>query len=1031
MPNTLFTTAFEQTQKLITDFDAGIEHYLSANYQEAEVRKEYIDKFFTVLGWDVNHEFQKNPFEQEVKIEKAQRQQGALGQKRADYAFFSAPNYKKELFFVEAKKPSRTLRQNKDDYFQTAKYGWNAGTGVSILTDFEELVIIDCRFQPDFDTILHTEIKYYKYTDFKNIDVFEELYWIFSREAVAAGNLSVYIEQLPKPKVGSKQLKFFGGKYQSIDESFLNYIDTKRFELATAFYQNNTNLDAYSLTEATQRTIDRIVFIRFLEDKLIEPENIIHTIATHPHPWAKFIEYSRYLDGKYNGVVFKPLFIDDKKFAGANNDMFRELCLALDHTNTPYDFNYIPIHILGSIYERFLGKIVIIENGKAAIEEKPEVRKAGGVFYTPKYIVDYIVKNTVGKIIEGKTPKQITELAFADIACGSGSFLIGVFEYLLDYHNTYYNDNPIQAKKEGCKYNEDFGIYVLSIQQKQQILLNNIYGVDIDYQATEVTQLSLFLKMLEDETTSSTNDMMVLFHEKILPNLSNNIKSGNSLIGTEILTYKLDLDLAHERKLNPFDFELSFAKVFNNGGFDAIIGNPPYVKEYTEREIFENIKLGKLTKYYQGKMDLWYFFACYGLDILKDEGALGYIIPNNWISNAGASILRNKVINDAQIISLINFNNFMVFKDASIQTMIVNLRKNKTKNNYKFLQQVFTDKKIKEIDLVADLANQTQVKSIITFPKIARKKNLNIFLKFDNDSETALLNKILEAKNFELDSKKEVAQGIVPNPDVVNNKNILKIPQKKSSPIFVGDGVFVVPKNHFKGLNKKESAYLKPLYEPYLFDRYSNQESDKELIYITKINYKEDAPTLVKHLEKFKEIMAERRENVSGLLKYYHLHWPRNNQFFEIGEKIISVRKCLTPTFQYTAKELYVMMAFNVIKSNAINLKYLTAILNSNLVKFWLLKKGKMQGSIFQIDKEPLLQIPIHQTNNSAIENKLIALVEQMLIAKAQQQQAIIERDKNYIIEKCMNIDVQINKLVYDVYALTVEEIQIVESAIK
>ncbi len=631
MEKSTIQIAFEHTQELIEHFEAGIAHYLSSNYQEAEVRKEYIDKFYAALGWDVNHDHQKNPFAQEVKIEKAQRQQGGLGQKRADYAFFLEPNFKQEQFFVEAKKPSRTLRQNKDDYFQTAKYGWNAGTGVSILTDFEEIVIVDCRFRPDFDTILQSEIKYYKYKDFQDFDTFEEFYWLFSREALLAGNLVKYIDQLKKPKgIGGQQLKLFGGKYQSIDESFLNYIDAKRYELATAFYQNNKNLDAYELTEATQRTIDRIVFIRFLEDKLIETENIIHNIATANHPWAKFIEYSKHLETKYNGIVFKPLFIDDKKFGGANDDLFRALCSDLDHTNTPYDFNYIPIHILGSIYERFLGKVVVIENDRATIEVKPEVRKAGGVFYTPKYIVDYIVKNTVGKLIEDKTPRQIAELTFSDIACGSGSFLIGVFEYLLDYHNKWYNENPEAAKKEGCKYNEDFGVYVLSIHQKQNILLNNIYGVDIDLQATEVTQLSLFLKMLEDETTSTANDMMVLFHEKILPNLTNNIKCGNSLIGTDILNTKLNLDLEQERKLNPFDFKLAFSKVFKKGGFDVIVGNPPYYK-ITDKTQTDYFSVKYTHQNYQ--YDLYLLFMERYQDLLKPKGVLGIIIPNTWLQS--------------------------------------------------------------------------------------------------------------------------------------------------------------------------------------------------------------------------------------------------------------------------------------------------------------------------------------------------------------------------------------------------------------
>jgi adenine-specific DNA-methyltransferase len=1023
MKKTIYIDAFNSVQILINDFENNIIHYLSPSYQEVEVRKEYIDKFFSALGWDVNHDYQKNPHQQEVKIEKPQRQQGAVGQKRADYAFSLAPNYKQTKFFVEAKKPSRTLRKNKDDYFQTAKYGWNAGTGISILTDFEEFVIIDCRFKPDIDTILETQIKYYHFSDFRKEDVFDELYWLFSREAVEAGNLERYIEELPKPKGIGKQLKIFGGKYQSIDESFLNYIDQKRQELATAFYRNNKSLDAYSLTEATQRTIDRIVFIRFLEDKLIETVSHINAIANSSKPWAKFIEISKQLNAKYNGIVFKPLFIDDKNFAGADESLFMSLCSELDNTNSPYDFNYIPIHILGSIYERFLGKVVTVADGKAQIEEKPEVRKAGGVFYTPKYVVDYIVSNTVGKLIADKTPKQIAEFSFADMSCGSGSFLIGVFEYLLDYHNKYYNQNPEQAKKDNCKFDQDSGTWVLSIKQKQQILLNNVYGVDIDLQATEVTQLSLFLKMLEDETTATANDMMVLFHETILPNLTNNIKCGNSLIGTEILTTKLDLDLDHERKLNPFDFELAFPKVFKKGGFDALVGNPPYVKEYTEREAFENIKLGKLAKYYQGKMDLWYFFVCYGIDILKENGLLGYIAPNNWVSNAGASILRNKVINDSQLISLIDFNDFMVFKDASIQTMIINLQKNKSKNKYSFYQQVFNVKKANEIDVINDLVNHQATISTITHPKIERKKNLDTFLKFDNDADTSILDKIASKKNFDLDEKKEVAQGIVAPQDFVNKKSqeILK------NTVSVGDGVFILSNDELLKLKlpENELRIIKPYYTSEEFDKYYVKSKNSKWIIYTDSSFKDvnkinDYPKIKSHLDKFKDIITS--DN-----KPYGLHRARNPEFFT-NEKIISIRKCTSPTFTYSDNDCFVSQTFNIIKSKRINLKYLTALLNSSLIKFWLLKKGKMQGSIFQIDKEPIMQIPIHKTTNKTIEEKIIALVDQMIQVKKQDLEAVTERDKDYLKQKSTNIDNQINTLVYEIYGiLDQSEIDIIE----
>lgn len=952
MSKSTIEKAFAQVQELINHFEAGIEHYLSASYQEAEVRKEYIDKFYSFLGWDVNHDFQKNPFEQEVKIEKAQRQQGGLGQKRADYAFFLAPNYKQEQFFVEAKKPSRTLRQNKDDYFQTAKYGWNAGTGVSILTDFEEIVIIDCRFRPDFDTILQNQIKYYNYKDFRDFDTFEEFYWIFSREALVAGNLSKYIEQLKKPKGTSTQLKLFGGKYQSIDESFLNYIDAKRYDLATAFYQNNTSLDAYSLTEATQRTIDRIVFIRFLEDKLIETDNIIHNIATATHPWAKFVEYSKYLDSKYNGIVFKPLFIDDKKFGGANDDLFKALCSDLDHTNTPYDFNYIPIHILGSIYERFLGKVVVIENGRATIEVKPEVRKAGGVFYTPKYIVDYIVKNTVGKLIEGKTPKQIADLTFADIACGSGSFLIGVFEYLLDYHNKWYNENPTIAKKDGCKYNEDFGVYVLSIQQKQHILLNNIYGVDIDLQATEVTQLSLFLKMLEDETTSTANDMMVLFHEKILPNLTNNIKCGNSLIGTDILTNKLDLDLDQERKLNPFDFKLGFAKVFKKGGFDAIVGNPPWVSLNGKfgNDIVPKFGLEYLLDKYDGNTtmpNLYEYFVHRGLDIIKPNGYFSIIIPDRLGFNKQFLSLRKKIITKYKIIELLYKAEF---PGIVTDTLVFNFTKpsKDTNENYSFN--------------VGEFGKYVHSKKINEY-----KKNKDYKFEYDLSSNSNLvISKIFsDTKNIPLGSIASTTSGFGGKSTEIfetrQNPNQIKV---------------------YRGRSISRYCLIKDYYFNFINENITGRTRDEN-----------------KLSQKIKVLL---RKTGNPLIATYD----------ESGN--------------YPEQSLYFIYA----NKSKISFKCLTGIFNSNLFQFiYINKLVTNKDSTPQLKKEDLDMLPIPKLNKSNQEthDTIVNLVEQMLVAKKQQQTAVTERDKSYLEDKCKNIDSQINDLVYKLYGLSDEEIGIVE----
>ncbi|MFA5782835.1 MAG: DNA methyltransferase, partial [Bacteroidales bacterium] len=559
----LFEKAFLEIKKLVKDFKASEDYYLSPKYQEKEVRDDFINKFFIALGWDVIHDHQKNPYEQEVKVEKGVLVRGA--QKRADYSFSLAPNFREPKFLVEAKKPARNLK-NADDYFQTIRYGWHKQTPLGILTDFEEFHILDCRYGADINNALKKCYKEYRYTDYANEEKFAEIYWLFSREAVANNSIEKIAETLPKHKgkVAGKTLLTYEIS-QTIDDAFLLEIDLMREKLAKALKKNDEALTSEELTEATQKIIDRLVFIRFLEDKLIETEHYVSGFGDKGNAWEDFIKLCRRLDVKYNGVVFKKHFIDEQKFNGAEANEFLMICKGICHLNSRFLFNEIPIHIIGSIYERFLGKEVHATDKRVQIEEKPEVRKAGGVYYTPKYIVDYIVNNTIGKLIDNKTPEQISQMRFADIACGSGSFLIGACECLLQYHIKYYNEKfknktAIDGRSEDfglCEYRD--GQWNLTLKQKQNILLNNIYGVDIDAQAVEVTQLSLFLKLLEDETLGSTQNRQDVMFSKVLPDLSKNIICGNSLIGTDI-----KVSAEEERKINPMDFKYAFPEVFKS-----------------------------------------------------------------------------------------------------------------------------------------------------------------------------------------------------------------------------------------------------------------------------------------------------------------------------------------------------------------------------------------------------------------------------------------------------------------------------------
>lgn len=1030
-------TALAKITELVTRFEEQVESYTKSDYNETLTRRDFIDPFFKALGWDIDNEqgfaeaYREVIHEDKIKVGKAT--------KAPDYSFRIGGG--KRLFFVEAKKPSVFIKDDITPAYQVRRYGWSAKLPISIITDFQEFAIYDCTKKPLLtDKASTARIKYITYKDY--IKEFDFIYDTFSKEKVLKGSFDKFV-QSDTYKKGTT----------TVDKEFLQSLDSWRTYLATSISWNNKDLDEDEINFAVQQTIDRIIFLRIAEDRSVEPyENLKHAIKQGDF-YKNLFEQFRHADEKYNSGLFD--FVKDKisKHLKIDNKVLKTIISELYYPESPYEFSVLSVEILGSAYEQFLGKVIRITPGHIAkVEEKPEVRKAGGVYYTPQYIVEYIVKNTVGKLIEGKKPKDIEKIKIVDPACGSGSFLIGAYQYLMDWHKDYYTNfgksggssplqktssaspSPLEKVSEGrMRLRGVRGEALtpegnLTTSEKKRILINNIFGVDIDVNAVEVTKLSLLLKCMEGETEASIATQLRLFNERVLPTLDNNIKDGNSLVDTDY--YSNEIDFGEEKKIKPFNWQKAFPEVFKQDGFDCVIGNPPYVKEYTDRESFEHIKKSHLLKYYQGKMDLWYFFMCYGIDILKTKGLLGFIAPNNWVTNAGASILRNKVINDSTILSIADFGAYMVFDGASIQTMVMILEKAKT-DNYTFdYCKIETAKPT--IDFAVSVLNKEQREGLKYLqPKITIKNFTNKFLLFGDNEGQELLLKIQSKQNLFLDEKKEVAQGIVPNPDVLSKKSLYKISINKRNKfnIQAGEPVFVIPKGYLKKLTAIEKQFLKPIYEPYQMGRYFfPNENQFEIIYLTKKNEQKDkVNNLISHLEKYKEVMMERRETQQGKLAYYHLHWPRDEYFFEKGEKILSVRKCGVPTFVYTEKPAYVMMAFNIIKTKQVNLKYLTALLNSKLIAFWLKHKGKMQGNQYQIDKEPLMQIPIYDTKNDTLKNEITKNVELLLKLNEEKAETKLQTKINQQQSKIDYCENRINEIVYSLYDLTDEEIKIVE----
>lgn len=950
-----FESAYYRISELIDKFEANEAFYCSSDYVESKARAEFIDEFFIAMGWDVRSINNTNPYELEVDIEKSQVQEDSFSKKRADYAFFKAPNYKQVSFFVEAKKPSRLLNKNKEDYFQTAKYGYNSSTGISVLTDFQEFVILDCRFKPEKDTILSTQIEYFNYLQFRDKTIFAKVYWLFSKEAVQGGKLQTYLENLPVPKKAgkSRQLKLNFGTYKAIDHDFLEFIELIRLDIAKAVYHSQPNLKNYELTEAVQKILDRLVFIRFLEDKSIESDSVIEAIYNSPYSWAKFVEESKRLNAKYNGIVFKEAFFDHKDFLSKDNKPFKDIVFDFSANESPYNFNYIPIEIIGNIYERFLGKTIEVQDGKLNIDYKQQVRKACGVFYTPTYIVEYIVKNTVGKLIEGKTPKEIAKMSFADISCGSGSFLIGVYDYLLQYHTKYYNENPDQAKKDKCGYNTENRVYYLTLNQKKQILLNNIYGVDIDSQATEVAQLSLFLKLLENENLFSTDKLDMFGSDKILPNLTNNIKCGNTLIGMDFYA-QTELNLYNEdeqRKINVFDFEPSFPKVFQNGGFDAIVGNPPYVVikggRYTD---FEESK--EVINYYKNKfqcleqqINVYIAFVEQALKKIKHKGVIGYIIPNTILTNDYCEKIRSKLIYEYSITILNNVGT--VFQDAVVEALVL-IVENKDNNE----------------NLTLCVYDDCESKIPQDYFKTLYSHRLLIHL---NESIIRVLDKCFITNN-KLNQIAEVWRGLTTGND------------KK----YLADNKI---NNNYKQIiqGKRISRYMIDYVDLYV--NYLPEELDR----------------------------------------------PRKASIFERAEKIVSrfIGKDLAFSIDYT--KAYVINTALVIYSKNIEFenKILLSILNSKLINFLFKNLYTDYRDVFPIIKSGHIeQFPIPQNIPKEKEIELIRYVDTIMELKKQLHTTLTDSSKERLQNQINSIEFSIDRLVYSLYDLSSEDIEVIESSL-
>jgi len=987
--------------ELVERFGANLDAYKNSSYNETQLRREFIDPFFEALGWDVAN--REGYAEQYKDVVHEDSLRVGVSLKAPDYSFRIGGQRK---FFLEAKKPSVSIKEDVNPAYQLRCYAWSAKLPISILTDFEEFAVYECRHRPNAKDKPSTgRVQYFTFNEY--LENFDILYDTFSKEAVLKGSFDRFITS----KVGKKGTA-------EVDGEFLKEIESWRDALAKNLALRNPDLSVEELNFAVQQTIDRIVFLRICEDRGIENYGRLQALLNGRNVYERLFHLFYQADDKYNSGLFDfkadalshALKIDD--------EVIKEIIENLYHPKSPYKFSVLSADILGSVYERFLGKVIRLTAAhQAKVEEKPEVKKAGGVFYTPAYIVAYIVKNTVGALLEGQTPREAAKIKILDPACGSGSFLLGAYQCLLDWHAQWYAQNsPAQyAKgKSPAVYRassvEGEGGWRLTTGEKKRILLNSIYGVDIDTQAVEVTKLSLLLKVLEDENNETIGKSLKLFRERVLPNLEDNVKCGNSVIGPENSTQMGLYSSGTEADvLRPFDWaddEKGFGEIIKSGGFDVVIGNPPYVRQ----EMLGGMKpfLQGRYKTFSSSADLYVYFIEKGVSLLKDGGVFSYIVANKWMRASYGAALRGWV-KERRIEEIVDFGDLPVFQSATTYPCIIRIRQSSPAKSFGAVN-------VKTLDF-KDLSQYVEENRFKVDVKSLDEKGWAL----STTDEASLLSKL-----------KKIG---VPLGEYVKGK------------IYRGvltglDEAFVIDKETRKRLIK-EDGKSKELIRPYLrgkdVRRYSISDDERFLILIQRgwTNKKapkgenkwewlsRNYPAIAGHLAQFKD-KAQKRYDKGDY--WWELRACDYYDEFE-KPKIIYLKFQVRPAFTYDNDGLYMNSAVWTFCADD---KNLLAILNSKIGWFLISQYCTQIQNGYQLIFKYLQQLPIRvidlkKPDDKAAHDKIVSLVDRMLELNKKLKSAKTPHEKEFLEREIRTADREIDSHVYKLYNLTEDEIRIVE----
>lgn len=632
----------DKIHALVQKYEQGKEVYRTPSFNETQVRNEFLDPLFEILGWDIRNTAGKNTNEREVLLEEPLKANVASHTKKPDYTFRL---FGERKFFLEAKKPCVHIEREDDPAKQVRRYGFTAGLKISVLSNFERLYIYDTSNPVEQnDTRVKAIVREYKYTDYE--DAAEELLEYLGKNSVYSGRFDKVWGEIEA-----------NVNHNSIDELFLQQINDWRLMLGTEILRNNPEIEMEELGDVVQSYINKILFLRVCEDRNIETYQSLLQIADHNSHQELIVKFKA-ADSRYNSGLFKEKLSGE--IIGNVSSSFWTIIRKLYYPQSPYSFAVLSSDILGKIYEIFLSQRLAVVDGQLSIVNKPE-NEDRDIVTTPNFIVREILRQTIKDNLANLTDNQIQNLKCADIACGSGAFLLETFQLLCDALVDFFMINDRSKLIQ-----TDVNTYKLKFEIKRNVLTKCIYGVDKDFNAVEACKFGLLLKLLEGEDEST----IATFHP-ILPNLDENVFYGNSLLEAS------DVPSNQTEDINPFDF--------GERKFDFIVGNPPYmktedIKEFTPKE---HKLYPKRYKSAYKQYDKYFLFIERAFKLLKENGTMGYIVPNKFMKVGAGKELRKFLSTHKAIKAITSFGAHQVFSDKSTYSCIIVLQ-NKENDSFKY-----------------------------------------------------------------------------------------------------------------------------------------------------------------------------------------------------------------------------------------------------------------------------------------------------------------------------------------------------------